>query len=358
MKQKKVLKRVLTILIIVLILILVVFWTNIVRKHLIIQDLRQKIAENRKVDNYYVKVKVDYENGMQSYIFKKGNLELVKNENDDDETIMYRYKDLENQTVNMYFINEDSKVAILRQKDESSFGESLFEDYFDIENQVDYLKFLAKVKISSKEYNGKSCYCINVDKCFEITDFGFIVLDINEIRNNEPYELYIEKETGLELYSSLLLREYEYQFDVVTDEDFIEPNISDFKVTYLTLTEEDYKKYNEEDLSLRIVGWSHGFNNLEEQYGLTFRVYEQVPDETLEGEIGRFVGKDIMFSVNLDKDMICKFGREERTLEEEFQLRQEAGTLKAYGDEEVFPLLNDELVFENGELVSIMFSPV
>jgi len=359
----KILKRILVILIILLIVGLVWFGGNLLRKHLIIQEIKNKLAEYQKSDNYYVRMKHEVEN-YQIEVYRKENIELGETlayEGEDDEMNLeygslvapsYAYHHLDTKTIN-YYAEGETRTAYLRAVD--IFDESIvFKDYFKIEETWDYLKFLAKTGITSKEYNGKDCYCINVDKSYGIINSDLLHMEIPE---NWSFNFYYEKSTDLEIYNPFEDREYyEYKFDCVTEEDVTEPDTSDYNwVMYSYMTEEDYKKYNEGKLSLRICGCGYGSDGKVE---LTLRAYEQVPDESLEGEIGRFVGKNIHFSLRLDENMKCIVGKRESTIGEEIRSWLDNETFIVPGNEKVFPLLNDEFVFEDGKIVEIIFSMV
>jgi len=360
--RKKVLKRIGICLISILVIAVVLFWGMIIRKHIIIQSIRNKIAKYQQSKDYYIHMISKMENdSSQVDFFRKGDLEVAqKYTNSENPNTVYYCRNLKTKKMDWYLDNGDSKIAILGQDyDEDIYG--IFADYFAIQNKWNYLRFLVNVKIETKKYQGKNCYHINFKKCLNYMEdtLGGFLLEEGETIEDYKLELYIEKKTGLTIYNSILQKEYEYQFDCVKDENLEAPNIASYKAMYVSITEEDYQKYNEGNFSLRICGWGSGVYNGEETISLTLRVYKQIPDETLEGEVGRFLGTNTYFSLNLDPNMKCTWGNEERTLKEEYETRKQSGAmLQNDGDEGVLPLLNDQFIFENGKLVSIIFSTV
>lgn len=360
--RKNVFKRIGICLIIIIAIAVILFWGMIIRKHIIIQSIRNKIAKYQQVKDYYIHMISKMENdSSQVDFFRKGDLEVAKKyTNAENLNEVYYCRNLKTNKMDWYLDNGDSKIAILKQDyDEDIYG--IFDDYFAIQNKWNYLRFLVNVKIESKKYQGKSCYYIDFKKCLNYMEdtLGGFLLEEGETIENYQLELYIEKDTGLTIYNSILQTEYAYRFDCVKEEDLEVPNIDQYKAMYVSITEEDYQKYNDGDFSLRICEWGIGVHNGEEIISLTLRVYKQIPDETLEGEIGRFLGTNTYFSLNLDPEMKCMLGNEKRTLKEEYEMRKEVGVLlQNDGDEGVFPLQNDQFIFENGKLTSINFSNV
>ena len=121
--------------------------------------------------------------------------------------------------INTFFDGEDFKFVRLNSKDAiSNFAE--IQNGFEKESIWKTLKLSFELNIEKAEYNGKECYKITFD----------------EIENNE---FYIEKETGLrvrEIVSDIVDNNYmtkndisvEYQFDNVSDNIFMEPDINEY----------------------------------------------------------------------------------------------------------------------------------
>ena len=101
------------------------------------------------------------------------------------------------------------------------------EIWFDIFNvlEVDgsWNKFLASLVsfIGTKKYDGKDCYISN----------NFLIS--TTLNDPEKNEYYIEKDTGLFIYSNVgnIISKREYEFDNVSDEVFIEPDVSQFTIS-------------------------------------------------------------------------------------------------------------------------------
>ena len=228
--KNKILK-VVTIVIIIVLIILIILGINLTKKHLIIKDISKRLANYRKANNYYLEATpTDIENEIY-YYYKLNNKEVEKREtNIIDDSIKYEsYKLLGSSQRNMYIYQKDKNIAILNDKiEEVSFSNTFFNDIFKTTNKWNYIKFLLNVKITSQKYNGKECYCINVDNCLNTLteNVGGFLIEPNEV----AYNFYIEKDTGLIIYNPFQQKKYEYKFDYVKENDVKEPNISEFEI--------------------------------------------------------------------------------------------------------------------------------
>ena len=222
--------RVLKILIVVFIIILIIFiilGINLTRKHLLFKEIKEKLANYKESNNYYIEATGE-EN--EIYYYKLDDKEVEKRQYNNDDSLKYEiYKVIGNNQRNIYKYQKEKNTAILNSEiEDGSFSDIFFNDVFKTSNKWNYIKFLLNVKVTSKKYNGKDCYCINVENCLDnLTENvgGFLT------SQDEPiYNFYIEKDTSLIIHNPFQLKDYEYKFDCVTENDITEPDISEFEI--------------------------------------------------------------------------------------------------------------------------------
>jgi len=141
--------------------------------------------------------------------------------------IMSRIKDNETITMSMYNNGIATNTYWVTPTENKAKLNSSSEIWFDIFNvlEVDgsWNKFLASLVsfIGTKKYDGKDCYISN----------NFLIS--TTLNDPEKNEYYIEKDTGLFIYSNVgnIISKREYEFDNVSDEVFIEPDVSQFTIS-------------------------------------------------------------------------------------------------------------------------------
>jgi hypothetical protein len=225
-----------------LIIALVVFAMDLLRKHLVIQDIIDKNSEYANSSNYYIKIRSyygDYYTIEEDYVKDEKILQKFSNFNGEIVQTCDQYT--ENGKVRNYINSGDEKIFdITESSSDFSKSESIMEyvltsSIFKKESKLDYIKMLMKLDISTENCNGKECY--------KISDVGSNGGSIDVDKTYLGYTEYVDKETGLlvRLYDNMIyeddyeeekttsVEDYSYEFDSVTDEDFIEPDISEYK---------------------------------------------------------------------------------------------------------------------------------
>ena len=221
---------------IVLIGILAIFLLTYIRKMVILISLNNKISSYRTSVNYYIK----------SVNYCGDSLITIENYKKDDKYIM-RLKDVSEtnkiittdyfngETLNSYTelnINEEGQEAISRKgatlNKINDWFTPVFPNYIEIDHPITFLGMPLLSSITSEECNGKDCYRIVVYSSLNSTSASIY---------------YIEKDTGLVIRivgSSAILEgeepphdivtDIQYKFDVVNDDDFSEPDISEYEI--------------------------------------------------------------------------------------------------------------------------------
>ena len=216
---------------IILIVILLVFLLSFARKMIIMVGLNIKASDHMSSTNYYVKT-INYAGDTLSIIenYKKDDKYMRRFEILSDDTKSIEIDYYNNDIVNNYYElqnneeNVNKKVAKLNEIADTNLTSILYHIPNPLEIEMDnLLRFVVTAlfsSITSEECNEKNCY--------RVVSFGSVY--------------YIDKETGLtirivggrtvnddgQIYK--MVSDYQYEFDMVTDENFIEPDISKYEI--------------------------------------------------------------------------------------------------------------------------------
>lgn len=211
----KLMKRIL--IVIAVILLIVGIW--ILRNVMIFKKLENSLKPYEKATNYYLKTNMRDSNQVYE-TYRKENQYLTKirilasNGQSVKERNLMNYGNGE--TVNTYIHTGEKKVAQLNSGGIPRPQEIM--NVFEGMTFGEYLKMATFSTIETEDWNGKDCYKIMLRYSPNL------LYD----ENPELWYAYFEKETGLLLKFGM--NEYEYQFNVVTDNDLKEPNIENYEV--------------------------------------------------------------------------------------------------------------------------------
>lgn len=230
-------KNKLRVLRIIILIIILAFAISAVRKMYIVGDLYNKAEQIVKNTNYHREITSMSEgNFTKTEIWATENkikMILKKFENDKIEIReIYGTKKgrMENSTFDSYIANEyttinGEKTAKLNK--EIQIGVEPQTPFY-VENKFQLFLYVILSSVKSTTFYGKECYYItNYKEPFSINEAG----------------MYLDKETGLpisyagyetEFTDSGLGRipaaEYKYEFNTVTEDNFVEPDLSEYKV--------------------------------------------------------------------------------------------------------------------------------
>lgn len=154
---------------------------------------------------------------LSNYYEKDNKKAMIMTRIKDNETItMSMYKN--GDTVNTYWVTPTENKAKL-----NSANEIWVEIYNVLEVNDGWQKFLASLTsfMGSKKYDGKDCYVSN----------NFLIS--TTLNGSEKNEFYIEKDTGLFVFSDIdnMTSKREYEFENVSDDIFVEPDITQFTIS-------------------------------------------------------------------------------------------------------------------------------
>lgn len=243
-KYKRRMTQLKVILFIILYILFLVLW----RRMLILIMVSQKAEKNQQSDNYYVKytqyscdeiiIVETYRKGEKSLTISSGYNYKTKNTEYNDYISMNFYNG-ENKMMNVYSEGNGKKTARLNvERTEEYFlpGEiergwiydGLYQAYSQVKMQNAWTFFINifQCSIRTVKCNGRKCYYFSNFKEFP----------------GAGHDIYIDKENGLPvrvpggtvttLYHGTTdsIKDYDIYFDIVTDDDLIEPDISEYEI--------------------------------------------------------------------------------------------------------------------------------
>lgn len=219
-KKIKLWKKILIIIIILVILLLI----HIVRNLIIINSISSKLSKLENSDNYKL-TSYSYNGNnftIMHYYFKNGK-SLEKNIliSSDGNQKLEVVKIFDGENRETYTISDDKSVNFV---DSEEYSEIMrFFNELDTGSFWNNIIMATITRISSQECNGKKCYMATT------------------LFPNEHYRLYYDKETGLMVRDETssfnteddikvnCIKDSFYEFNVVTDNDLIDSNISEYK---------------------------------------------------------------------------------------------------------------------------------
>ena len=227
MKKKKILKCI-EICFLVIITFLIIHTS---RNMIIIKKISNKIESYKNANNYYVKTVSTQGNVIENF-YKDGHyLMKIVNTSETGIRILIRYSDgnTENTYIEAQTEKGTDKIAMLNSNSLPGFSGITNWLYTDDFKSLLLMSLMAHIR--SVEQNGKDCY--------EVT---YIYSSNILVPAEGEFALYLEKETGLTVRNkngaivdengneTPIILDYEYKFGVVTDDDLVEPDISEYKV--------------------------------------------------------------------------------------------------------------------------------
>lgn len=211
--------KVLNMIILSIVILVIGLTVNTIRKVTIIKDMQNKILEYSNSNNYYIKA-TKHGNNEETIIetYKKDNviLQKITRNSKEGESSLINYSN--NKKINTYIDSGTSKIAVVDV--ENPITETNVENWVYTQNEKECIMAAFMSSIKREKLDGKYVYRIKNFYPAQkfITDF-------------DNFYFYIDKETGLMIKNSENDgTNYEYQFNVVTDKDLIEPNIEEYTI--------------------------------------------------------------------------------------------------------------------------------
>lgn len=210
-------KNILKIVLIIILVVIVIFLINTFRKFFIIQGLQENLGTYISSTNYYMKMSTieNDKTTLTADIYKKNGNAVAIIERDNTKVSFYN----NGSTTDIFIEDTEGKKAELNSNATIDFE---IPDYLKTDNG--WRTFCASLfsNIKSLEIEGKEYYVLKGN-----LDYVFIGVP------SDTKEIYIEKDTGLclQLTHNDTIQKYEYEFDNVSDEIFIEPDVEQYEVT-------------------------------------------------------------------------------------------------------------------------------
>ena len=229
---------------IIILIIVVAFLINTGRKMYIITDLNNKAQEYVNSTNYHrTSYSLDNGNYTKSEVFSLGDRKkiIITTMTEDGEKQVVTifgtkigtvpdtpyaktYPPVETYKENMYKVTDTEKTSMLDIEIEMSVDNQ--EAFWGIEDTKGLIMTAITSSISKATFNGKECYYVS----------GTPAILLNT-------SMYVNKDTGLEISTMaseyenpdgekgrIAGTEYKYEFGTVTEEDFVEPDISEYTI--------------------------------------------------------------------------------------------------------------------------------
>ena len=226
---------------IIILIIVIAFIVNTGRKMYIITDLNNKAQEYINLENYHrTSYSLDNGNYTKEEVFSMGDRKKIitttMSEDGEKEVLTIygtkigtapdtqSYPPIEKYKQNMYKVTDTEKLALLDVEIGMAIDNQ--EAFWGIKNTKDLIMSAITTSINKATYDGKECYYVSNSQ--------------NILPNTS---MYVNKETGL-LISTIASEsknvdgtteriagaEYQFEFGTVTEDDFIEPDISEYKI--------------------------------------------------------------------------------------------------------------------------------
>ena len=226
---------------IIILIIVIAFIVNTGRKMYIITDLNNKAQEYINLENYHrTSYSLDNGNYTKEEVFSMGDRKKIitttMSEDGEKEVLTIygtkigtapdtqSYPPIEKYKQNMYKVTDTEKLALLDVEIGMAIDNQ--EAFWGIKNTKDLIMSAITTSINKATYDGKECYYVSNSQ--------------NILPNTS---MYVNKETGL-LISTIVSEsknvdgtteriagaEYQFEFGTVTEDDFIEPDISEYKI--------------------------------------------------------------------------------------------------------------------------------
>jgi hypothetical protein len=219
--------------------ILLIFLFSYIRKVIILVGLNNKSNEYTNSSNFYMKTinftsAAEIMTTLENYKKDGKYIRKIKSLSESSKVSTTEYYNGENLNVyNEIELEKKDGEYVLRKtaslnSDKHVIYEPIIPNVIDIRHPIRFIEMPIFSTISSEKCNGKDCYRI------VLYSFG----------DNDGTIYYIEKETGLllrsigvsSMYAKVdgekydMITDYQYEFNVVTEEDFIEPDIMEYDI--------------------------------------------------------------------------------------------------------------------------------
>lgn len=220
-------KKIYIIIILLLIILLAITLVPIVQRICILSNLSNKANKYASSTNFHmIKYSYDDESYVKYEFWQMENskkIELTSFKNDVVTKIkIYANKNQDNYEINSYIDKNGEKTAYSNIQNE--YIGTCIDNVFKKDNYFEFIKSAIFSTVKKTTFDGTECYYIlNFDRGNGVLSNGIYVdIETGLIINEIAYTY--ENETTYPATN------YKYDFDNVTEDDFIEPDINDYKI--------------------------------------------------------------------------------------------------------------------------------
>lgn len=227
--KMKILRSIASIVVFVLLIVMI----HTIRNMIILTNLSNKVDHLKNTcTNYYKKSTSSMGSNTEGY-YKDGKalVTIVTNTpNGSRKLIKYINGDIENTYIEGDTEEGYKKIAILNSNGLPTFQG--LSNYIEYDNFGTFLIMSVIANIKSSNQNGKECYKIDYLSNADLL-YGA----------EGTFQMFIEKDTGLIVrtqngsimdesgYQRPIITDYEHTFNIVKDEDIVEPDINEYEIT-------------------------------------------------------------------------------------------------------------------------------
>ena len=212
-------------------IIVAIFVVRTVRNAVIISNLSKKADGYQNITNYYIKAKSSQGNIMENF-YKEGRyISKLNHVSPSGIRMLTNYCDGEKINTYIETVTDEGNVKIAIPDSNGLPSVNGITNWLEVSSVKELVLISMRASVKSVELDGVQCYKIN-------NFYGSNILHSAE----GNIELHVEKETGLILRNqngfmtdesgvkTPIITDYEYKFDVVTEEDLVEPDISEYMI--------------------------------------------------------------------------------------------------------------------------------
>ncbi len=223
---------------IIIFIFIIIFLLTLGRKMIILSNLSNEADKYMEKTNYHV---IQYSYNEDSYIkteiLKSNHKAKLKISNIEPEpkksiTIYGKEKTMESKEFDMYnaniYVNKENKNTVLLNQEIGSI--KFLQNVLKTDNWFELFRTSFNISVKRTTFNGKECFYItssygknylpNTDGIYVDAETGLVICENAREYINEKGEI---KRSGI--------LKYVYEFDSVTEEDFLEPDINDYEIT-------------------------------------------------------------------------------------------------------------------------------
>ena len=216
---------------IILLIIFLVFIVNTGRKVYIISELNNKAKEYTNSINYHRTIlMLDGENYIKSESYclgdkKKIEITTIREDGSKEVVKIFGIKIAENKYKENIYTEEENKKTV-RLNVDGDIQIDPQEAFYGLNNKFTLLIYASLASINKTTFDGNECYYVSGPENIGPYKSMYVNKDTGLVISTMPFETeFIDSGKG-----RVPSTQYKFEFGTVTEDDFIEPDISEYKI--------------------------------------------------------------------------------------------------------------------------------